>query len=68
MIVFKSYPFHEAIKTDRYYKYIYKNTEESFEQYWLAMEGRMKKKGVDINKISSSFKRLIFKMLCYDFN
>ena len=32
------------------------------------MDGRMKKKGIDINQISSSFKSLIFKMLCYDFN
>jgi serine/threonine protein kinase len=46
MIVFKSYPFREATKSDRYYKYIYKNSDENFDLYWQAMNSRMKKKGV----------------------
>ena len=37
MVVVKSYPFRIADKNDKYYKYIYRNTKDSYEKYWKIM-------------------------------
>ena len=66
MIVTKSYPFRVAENNEKYYKFIYRNTEDDFQRYWKLMGDRFKKKGINTDNISNEFKRLIFRLLCYD--
>ena len=66
MVVNKSYPFSVADKNDKYYCYIFKNTKQSYTQYWKLMNMRFKKKGIDLTKQSEEFRKLIFKLLCYN--
>ena len=66
MIVIKSYPFKAASKSDKYYKYIYQNTPESFNKYWDLMHQRSSKADPSTPKCSIEFKQLIFKLLAYN--
>ena len=65
MIVTKSYPFKVAEKEEKYYKFIYRNTPEDFNRYWILMEERFSKKGME-GTLTKEFKELLFRLLCYD--
>jgi serine/threonine protein kinase len=62
MIVLKSYPFRMATKDDKYYTLIH---QDKFDDYWALMESRINKRN-SLTPLSIEFKRLIFKLLCYD--
>ena len=44
MIVIKSYPFKAADKKEKYFKFFYENTKDSFDKYWQMMHQRLAKK------------------------